>query len=146
MRALVVTWSLGGNLPPLRSTRDDIDALRPDLMVSDCMLPAAPAAGEAAATRNASVVHFLYGLARQVMLEAGGGWTTDLHTLTQTRSALELAPLESGLAAWERPDLVLVTAPAWLDIMQRTDRPLPATSGDSSRRSSSPARRGDSAG
>jgi UDP:flavonoid glycosyltransferase YjiC (YdhE family) len=51
-----------------------------------------------------------------MMLRAGGGWTTDLHTLAQTRRTLGLAPLESGLAAWERPDLVLVTAPDWLDV------------------------------
>jgi UDP:flavonoid glycosyltransferase YjiC (YdhE family) len=181
MRALVVTWGPGGNLPPLLAaarllvarghevtmlasaetraaaeqaglpvvglrrspdpdvrvafeaqaermmstaagaaialdTRDAIDELRPDLMVADCMLPAALAAGEAAATPTASVVHFLYGLARQVMLRTGDSWTTDLHTLAQTRRALGLAPLESGLAAWERPDLLLVTAPDWLDV------------------------------
>jgi hypothetical protein len=175
MRALVVTWGPGGNLPPLLAaarllvarghevtmlasaetraaaeqaglpvvglrrspdpdvrvafeaqaermmstaagaaialdTRDAIDELRPDLMVADCMLPAALAAGEAAATPTASVVHFLYGLARQVMLRTGDSWTTDLHALAQTRRALGLAPLESGLAAWERPDLLLVTA------------------------------------
>jgi UDP:flavonoid glycosyltransferase YjiC (YdhE family) len=97
-------------------TRDAIDELRPDLMVSDCMLPAALAAGEAAAIPTVSLVHFLYGLARQVMLQAGGSWTTDLHALAQTRRALGLAPLDSGLAAWERPDLALVTAPDWLDI------------------------------
>ena len=51
-------------------------------------------------------MHFLYGLARQVMLPAGVGWTTELHTLAQTSRALGLAPLESGLAAWERPNLV----------------------------------------
>jgi UDP:flavonoid glycosyltransferase YjiC (YdhE family) len=50
------------------------------------------------------------------MLQAGGSWTTDVHTLAQTRRALGLAPLESGLAAWERPDLMLVTAPDWLDV------------------------------
>ncbi len=181
MRALVVTWGPGGNLPPLLAaarllvarghdvtmlasaetrpaaeraglpvvgfgrspdpnvrvafedqaervmataasaeialdTRDVIDELRPDLMVVDCMLPAALVAGEAAATPTASLVHFLYGLARQVMVRAGGGWTTDVHTLAQTRRVLGLAPLESGLAAWERPDLVLVTAPHWLDV------------------------------
>ena len=152
MRALVVTWGPGGNLPPLLAaarllvarghevtvlasaatravaeraglpvvgfrrspdpnvrvafevqaermmstaagteialdTRDAVDELRPDLMVADCMLPAALAAGEAAATPTASLVHFLYGLARQVMLQAGGSWTTDLHTLAQTRRA-----------------------------------------------------------
>lgn len=97
-------------------SRDAIDELRPDLMVADCMLPAALAAGEAAATPTASLVHFLYGVARQAMLQAGGGLTTDLHTLARTREALGLAPLESGLAAWERPDLVLVTAPDWLDV------------------------------
>jgi UDP:flavonoid glycosyltransferase YjiC (YdhE family) len=97
-------------------TRDVIDELRPDSIVVDCMLPAALAAGEAAATQSASLVHFLYGLARQVMLRAGGGWTTDLHTLAETRKVLGLVPLDSGLAAWERPDLVLVTAPDWLDV------------------------------
>jgi UDP:flavonoid glycosyltransferase YjiC (YdhE family) len=97
-------------------TRDAIDELRPGLIVADCMLPAVLAAGEAAATPTASLVHFLYGLARQATLQAGGSWTTDLHTLAQTRRALGLAPLESGLAAWERPDLVLVTAPDWLDV------------------------------
>jgi UDP:flavonoid glycosyltransferase YjiC (YdhE family) len=116
MRVLVVTWSPGGNLPPLLAaarllvvrghevtmlasaetraaaeraglpvagfrrspdpnvrvafevqtqrmmstaagaeialdTRDAIDELRPDLVVVDCMLPAALAAGEAAASR-----------------------------------------------------------------------------------------------
>ncbi len=97
-------------------TRDVIDELRPGLMVADCVLPAALAAGKAAATPAASLVHFLYGLARQVMLQAGGSWTTDLHALAQTRRALGLALLESGLAAWERPDLVLVTAPDSLDV------------------------------
>jgi UDP:flavonoid glycosyltransferase YjiC (YdhE family) len=96
--------------------RDAVDELRPDLIVADCMLPAALAAGEAAATPTVSLVHFLYGLARQVMLQAGGSWTTDLHALAQTRRALGLAPVESGVAAWERPDLVLVTAPDWLDV------------------------------
>jgi UDP:flavonoid glycosyltransferase YjiC (YdhE family) len=117
MRALVVTWGPGGNLPPLLAaarllvprghevtmlasaetraaaewaglpvvgwrrspdpnvrvafedqaermmataagaeialdTRDVIDELRPDLVVADCMLPAALAAGEAAATAS----------------------------------------------------------------------------------------------
>ena len=181
MRALVVTWAPGGNLPPLLAaarlllarghevtmlasaatraaaeraglpvagfrrspdpdvrvafeaqaermmstaagagialdTRDVVDELRPDLMVADCMLPAALAAGESAATPTVSLVHFLYGLARQVMLQAGGSWTTDLHALAQARRALGLAPLEGGLGAWERPDLVLVTAPGWLDL------------------------------
>lgn len=96
--------------------RDAIDELRPDLLVADCMLPAALAAGEAAATPTASLVHFLYGVARQLVLQAGGSLTTDLHTLVQTRRALGLVPLHSGLAAWERPDLLLVTAPHWLDV------------------------------
>jgi len=181
MRVLVVTWSPGGNLPPLLAaarllvvrghevtmlasaetraaaeqaglpvvgfrrspdpnvrvafevqaermmstaagaeialdTRDAIDELRPDLVVVDCMLPAALAAGEAAATPTVSVVHFLYGLARKVMLQSSSSWTTDFDTLAQTRTALGLASLENGLAAWERPDLVLVTAPDWLDV------------------------------
>jgi UDP:flavonoid glycosyltransferase YjiC (YdhE family) len=96
-------------------TRDVIEELRPDVIVADCMLPAALAAGEATATPSASLVHFLYGPARQVMLR-GGGWTTDLRTLARTRRTLGVAPPADALAAWERPELVLVTAPDWLDI------------------------------
>jgi hypothetical protein len=80
------------------------------------MLPAALAAGEAAGTATASVVHFLYGVARRVMRDAGGSWTTDLRTLAETRRTLGLGPAGSGLAAWEAPELVLVTAPRWLDV------------------------------
>jgi hypothetical protein len=97
-------------------TRDAIRALRPHLVVADCMLPAALAATEAARTPSASLVHFLYGVARRVMRERGGSWTTDLGTLARTREALGLDPVGDGLAAWEAPDLVLVTAPRWLDV------------------------------
>jgi UDP:flavonoid glycosyltransferase YjiC (YdhE family) len=97
-------------------TRDVIEELGPELIVADCMLPAALAAGEVVATPTASLVHFLYGVARQVMLRTGGSWTTDMRTLARTRRALGLAPLDSGLAGWERPDLALVTAPEWLDV------------------------------
>jgi UDP:flavonoid glycosyltransferase YjiC (YdhE family) len=181
MRALVVTWGPGGNLPPMLAaagllarrghdvavlasgetrdaaarlgfpavafhrspdpdvsiafeaqaeamlataagaeialdTRDAIEEVRPDLLVVDCMLPAALAAGEATATPTASLVHFLYGLARRVMRDAGGSWTTDLHALAGARRALGLGPVADGLTAWEAPDLVLVTAPRWLDV------------------------------
>ncbi len=71
----------------------------PDLMVVGCMLPAAPAAGEAAAIPTASLVHFLEGLARHVMRQAGGSWTRDLDALAQMRRVLGLAPVHSGLAA-----------------------------------------------
>jgi UDP:flavonoid glycosyltransferase YjiC (YdhE family) len=50
------------------------------------------------------------------MLEVGGGWTTDLGTLSRTRRSLGLGRLEDGVAAWEAADLVLVTAPGWLDL------------------------------
>jgi UDP:flavonoid glycosyltransferase YjiC (YdhE family) len=181
MRALVVTWGPGGNLPPMLAaarllarrghdvtvltsgptrgaaeqvglpaigyarspdpdvrvafeaqaqqlmataagaeialdTRDAIERLRPDPAVVDCMLPAALAAGEASGTATASLVHFLYGSARRQMRDAGGAWTTDLRTLAGTRRSLGLAPVEGALAAWEAPDLVLVTAPRWLDV------------------------------
>jgi UDP:flavonoid glycosyltransferase YjiC (YdhE family) len=52
------------------------------------------------------------------MLEHGTTWTTDLSTLNDTRRALGLAPL-SGPAAWESCELVLVTAPRWLDLDAR---------------------------
>jgi UDP:flavonoid glycosyltransferase YjiC (YdhE family) len=80
------------------------------------MLPAAIAAARAAGTPTVSLVHFLYGLARTQMLRAGGAWTTDLHTLAATHRMLGLAPAPDGLSAWEAPELVLVTAPRWLDI------------------------------
>jgi MGT family glycosyltransferase len=96
--------------------REALDQLRPDLAVVDCMLPAAIAAARAAGTPTVSLVHFLYGLARTQMLRAGGAWTTDLHTLAATHRMLGLAPAPDGLSAWEAPELVLVTAPRWLDI------------------------------
>lgn len=72
--------------------REAIEELRPDLTVIDCMLPAALAASQATGTATASLVHFLYGPARRRMLEVGGGWTTDLHTLARTRRALGSVP------------------------------------------------------
>jgi UDP:flavonoid glycosyltransferase YjiC (YdhE family) len=96
--------------------RDAIEEVRPDLIVADCMLPGAQAAGQATGTPTASIVHFLYGLARRRMVESGDGWTTDLRTLASTRRALGLAVFDEGLAAWEAPELVLVTAPEWLDV------------------------------
>lgn len=96
--------------------RDVLDELRPDLAVVDCMLPAAIAAARATGTPTVSMVHFLYGLARTQMLRAGGGWSTDLRRLAATHRMLGLAPAPDGLTAWESPELVLVTAPQWLDI------------------------------
>jgi UDP:flavonoid glycosyltransferase YjiC (YdhE family) len=96
--------------------RDALDELRPDIVIVDCMLPAAIAASRAMGTPTVSLVHFLYGLARTQMMRAGGGWTTDLRTLAATHRMLGLAPASGGLQAWEAPDLVLVTAPRWLDI------------------------------
>jgi UDP:flavonoid glycosyltransferase YjiC (YdhE family) len=95
---------------------DALDELRPDVAIVDCMLPAALAAARAKATPTVSLVHFLYGLARTQMLRAGGGWTTDLHTLAATHRMLGLPPPGDGLNEWEAPELVLVTAPGWLDV------------------------------
>jgi UDP:flavonoid glycosyltransferase YjiC (YdhE family) len=87
-----------------------------DLAIVDCMLPAALSAAQAAGTPTASLVHFLYGLARQQMVAHGGGWTTDLRTLSATHEALGIATPASGLGHWESAQLVLVTAPRWLDV------------------------------
>jgi UDP:flavonoid glycosyltransferase YjiC (YdhE family) len=96
--------------------RDALAELQPDLAAVDCMLPAAIAAARATGTPTASLVHFLYGLARTQMLRAGGAWTTDLRSLAATHRMLGLAPASDGLSAWETPELVLVTAPRWLDV------------------------------
>ncbi len=93
-----------------------VEELRPALTVVDCMLPAAVAASQATGTPVVSLVHFLYGPARRRMLESGGGWTTDLDTLARTRASLGLGRLEGGVATWEAADLLLVTAPGWLDL------------------------------
>jgi UDP:flavonoid glycosyltransferase YjiC (YdhE family) len=55
--------------------RDALVDVQPDLAVVDCMLPAAIAAARATGTPTASLVHFLYGLARTQMRRVGGGWT-----------------------------------------------------------------------
>jgi UDP:flavonoid glycosyltransferase YjiC (YdhE family) len=96
--------------------RDVLAELRPDLAIVDCMLPAAIAAAQATGTPTASLVHFLYGLARTRMLQSADSWTTDLRSLAATHRALGLAAILDGLAAWEAPELLLVTAPRWLDV------------------------------
>jgi UDP:flavonoid glycosyltransferase YjiC (YdhE family) len=96
--------------------RDALEEVHPNLAVVDCMVPAAIAASRAGDIPTASIVHFLYGLARTQMLRTGGAWTTDLRSLARTHRALGLTPAADGLAAWEAPELVLVTAPRWLDI------------------------------
>ena len=96
--------------------RQVVAELRPELMVVDCMLPAALAAGESTGTPTASLVHFPYGLARTQMLRAAGSWTTDRAQLNMTRSDLGLEPTTDDLAAWESADLLLVTVPTWFDL------------------------------
>jgi len=99
-----------------RDVHEVLAETRPDLAIVDCMLPAGIAAGLASDTPTASLVHFLFGLARRQMLAHGGAWTTDLAALNATHRALGLPEAGSGLDAWEAPQLVLVTAPRWLDV------------------------------
>jgi UDP:flavonoid glycosyltransferase YjiC (YdhE family) len=96
--------------------RDVVADVQPDLMIVDCMLPAGIAVGEAMGTPTASLVHFPYGLARAQMLRGAGAWTTDLTQLNITRRSLGLKPAANGLAAWESPELLLVTVPRWFDL------------------------------
>jgi UDP:flavonoid glycosyltransferase YjiC (YdhE family) len=98
-----------------RDVREVIAETKPDLLVADCMLPAAIVAAQAAATPVVSLVHFLYGPARSQMARTGDGWTTDLEQLNITRERFGLPPATDGIAAWEAADL-LVTAPRWLDL------------------------------
>jgi hypothetical protein len=88
---------------------------RATMVVADCMLPAALSAAEAKGIPTVSVVHFLYGVARRHMVASGQPWAMDLRTLNRTREVLGLAAFADAIQAWERADLVLVTAPAWLD-------------------------------
>src|SRR4051794_7859323 len=99
-----------------RDVRDVLEGARAELAIFDCMLPAAAAGCRAADVPAASLVHFLYGAARRHMLRRGGAWTTHLATLTATHPALEQPAPRDGLAAWEAPELVLVTAPGFIDV------------------------------
>jgi hypothetical protein len=100
-----------------RDVLGQIRELSADLLVADCMLPAALAAGEAAEVPTVSVVHFPYALARSVMVRGGGAWTTDRATLDATRRELGLRPTGSNLDAWESPQLLLATLPRWFDAL-----------------------------
>jgi len=110
------TMATAAGLEIALDVRDAVAALTPGLMIVDCMLPAGVVAGEATGTPTASLVHFSYGLARTQMLRGAGAWTTDRAQLNVTRSALGLEPAPNGLAAWESPELLLVTVPRWFDL------------------------------
>jgi UDP:flavonoid glycosyltransferase YjiC (YdhE family) len=99
-----------------RDVRDVLEQTRPDLLVADCMLPAALAAAQAASTPVVSLVHFLYGHARSQMAKTSEGWTTDLEQLSATHASLGLPAARDGVAAWEAVELLLVAAPLWLDL------------------------------
>jgi UDP:flavonoid glycosyltransferase YjiC (YdhE family) len=86
-----------------------------DLLVADCMLPAALAAGEAAGVPTVSLVHFPYALARSAMGRGAGAWTTDRGTLDATRRELGLPATTGDVQAWESPNLLLATLPRWFD-------------------------------
>jgi hypothetical protein len=96
---------------------DAVEKGRPDLMIVDCMVPAGIAVGEAMRTPTTSLVHFPYGLARAQMLSGAGAWTTDRTELDTTRRRLGLRPTADDLAAWKSADLLLVTVPAWFDLV-----------------------------
>src|SRR5215211_2600095 len=100
-----------------RDVLELLEEARPDVLVADCMLPAAVVAAQAASTPVVSLVHFLYGPARSQMAKRGEeGWTTDLAQLNRTRASCGLPPASVGLTAWEAVDLLLVAAPQWFDL------------------------------
>jgi UDP:flavonoid glycosyltransferase YjiC (YdhE family) len=99
-----------------RDVYELLEETRPDVLVADCMLPAAAVAAQAASTPVVSLVHFLYGLARSQMAGTNDGWTTDLTQLNRTRARFGLPPASDGLAAWEAVELLLVTSPRWFDL------------------------------
>jgi Erythromycin biosynthesis protein CIII-like, C-terminal domain len=87
--------------------REAVAEARPELVIVDCMLPAGLAAARAADVPTVSLVHFCPG--------SDPGWAIDLPALTDAHEALGLAPPPDAVAAWEAPDLLLVTAPRWFD-------------------------------
>jgi UDP:flavonoid glycosyltransferase YjiC (YdhE family) len=99
-----------------RDVRAVLAETRPDVLVADCMLPAAIVAAQSASIPVVSLVHFLYGPARAQMARRGEAWTTDLEQLNATRAGFGLTPAVDGLTAWECVDVLLVTAPRWLDL------------------------------
>lgn len=94
---------------------DAINATNANLVVADCMLPAAVAAAAASGCRTVSLVHFLYGTMRGHLLGGGRWWPELLPHLNATRHGVGLDPVRSELGAWETADRLLVTAPRWLD-------------------------------
>jgi UDP:flavonoid glycosyltransferase YjiC (YdhE family) len=96
--------------------RDVLEETRAEVLVADCMIPAAVVAAQATSTCAVSLVHFLYGPARSRMAATGEGWTTHLEQLNATRARFGIAPADGGLGAWEAVDLLLVAAPLWFDL------------------------------
>jgi UDP:flavonoid glycosyltransferase YjiC (YdhE family) len=99
-----------------RDVREVLRESRPDILVADCMLPAAIVAAQAEAVPAVSLVHFLYGPVRSQMVKTNKAWTTDLEHLNDTRTRFGLPLAADGLTAWEAVDLLLVTAPRWFDL------------------------------
>jgi UDP:flavonoid glycosyltransferase YjiC (YdhE family) len=99
-----------------RDVRAVLEETGADVLVADCMLPAAIVAGQSASVPVVSLVHFLYGPTRIQMSKTGDAWTTDLRELNVTRASFGLPAAADGLAAWEAVELLLVTAPRWLDV------------------------------
>ena len=97
-----------------RDVLEFVQELSVGLLLVDCMLPGALAAGEAAGVPTVSLVHTPYVPVRSVM--AGGGTVmTDRVTLDATRRQLGLVATSGALEAWESPELLLVTLPRWFD-------------------------------
>ena len=95
--------------------RDAVIETDANLVVADCMLPAALVAARALRRPSASLVHFLYGTLRAHLLRGGGWWAEQVPVLNATCLALGVPPFAGELAAWEAPELMLVTAPRWFD-------------------------------
>jgi hypothetical protein len=79
-----------------RDAYDVIEETRPDMVVSDCMLPAAIVAAQAASTPVVSIIHFLYGPPRVHLARTNEGWTTDLEQLTRPAGISDCAPFATG--------------------------------------------------
>jgi MGT family glycosyltransferase len=111
-RAAAGEWD---NLQLADDTTEAIQALEPDLVVVDYMLPAALCASEAAGTQTVALLHTLYGKLIKDGTVAPMGMAATPRQINAVRAELGLEPIERLGDLLTTVTCVMVTAPASLD-------------------------------